>query len=88
MFQNTNRYIYTCDLCGKTLNPNEMVNHGNRYVGMDGDLMIELSIAEEPVYNRGGRRQRTILLCPKCWAKVFRAVRRVLKLEEKAAGEK
>ena len=54
MFQNTNRYVYTCDLCGKTLEGKELTMHGNRYVGVDGDLMIALSIAEEPVYNRSG----------------------------------
>lgn len=88
MFTNTNRYVYTCDLCGKILDNREMVNHGGRYVGVEGDLMIAISVSEEPVYNRGGRRKRTILLCPKCWAKVFRAVRKALKLEEQGKDDK
>ena len=88
MFDLAKRYVYTCDYCGKILDNKEMVNHGGRYVGIDGDLMISISVKEEGVYNRSGYRQRTILLCPKCWGKVFRAVRRALKVEEKAEGGK
>lgn len=78
MFDLAKRYVYSCDYCGKILEKKEMVNHGGRYVGVDGNLMISISISEEGVYNRAGRRQRTILLCQQCWAKVFRAVRHAL----------
>ena len=88
MFHYKNRYVYTCDHCGKTLEGKDLTMHGNRYVGVDGDLMISISVSEDGVYHRSGSRQRTILLCPVCWGKVFRAVRRALKLEEQEGESK
>ena len=77
--------FYACDGCGKQLCTDELQMYANRIVGIDGNIMIHISV------NSGDSRyprQETVCLCPNCQAKVFRAVRRVLKLEEKGEGDK
>lgn len=77
--------FYVCDCCGKQISTDEIQMYANRVVGIDGKLMIHISV------NSGDSRyprQETVCLYPPCWAKVFRAVRRALRLEEKAEAGK
>ena len=76
--------IYKCDSCGKEIPDNEITIWNGRFVGKDETLMIQISM-NEPGYRRP--RHRSLIFCPECWGKVIRAVRRVLKLEEKDEGK-
>jgi DNA-directed RNA polymerase subunit RPC12/RpoP len=78
--------FYACDRCGKQISTDEVKMHVNRIVGLDGDLMIHLSKTVPGTWKE--KRQETMCLCPQCWARVFRAVRRALRLEEKAEAGK
>lgn len=71
--------LYSCDHCGKVIPQECLTNFGNRFVGIDGDLMIHIAV-KRGEYQMWKTQYRTVLLCPKCWVKVFKAVRRVLKM--------
>ena len=79
--------IIMCDGCGKIIPESGLHDHANRIVGVEGKLMIHLSIDADPGNNWNCGRRRTLILCPHCWKRIFRSVRRVLKLEEKGENQ-
>lgn len=73
---------FYCDRCGKMID-GEPRMHNNRYVGVDGNLMVHVSKREFTGYRH---TQRTMFFCPECWERIFRAVKKVI-LREDEKGE-
>lgn len=71
--------IYRCDHCGKDIDDNELKIYNGRFVGKDEKMMIQISMV---VTGYQQPRYKTLLLCPACWKKVFRQVRKTLNLPE------
>ena len=66
--------IYICDRCGKDVPDTEVKNLDGRIVGKDESLIIYISKQDKLGY------YQPLLLCPTCWKKVIRQVRKVLNL--------
>lgn len=71
--------IYRCDCCGKDIDDNELAIWNGRFVGTDDSLMIQISMQEIGCQRPG---YRTLILCPACWKRVIRQIRKTLKLPE------
>ena len=68
------RTSFYCDRCGKEIS-GEPRQHNNRYVGGEGNLMLHVSKREFTGYRH---TQKTMFFCNDCWARIFRAVKKVI----------
>lgn len=72
------RKTFCCDRCGKVITGIHAM-HNNRYVGIDGNLMHHISKKSIPPWYD---RQETLVFCQDCWARIFRAVKKVILKED------
>lgn len=66
--------IYICDRCGKDVPDTEVRTLNGRLVGMDESLIINIAMPDKHGF------YKSLLLCPTCWKRVIRQVRKVLNI--------
>ena len=66
--------IYICDRCGKDVPDTEVKTLNGRLVGMDESLIINIAMSDKHGF------YQSLLLCPTCWKRVIRQVRKILNL--------
>ena len=71
--------FYACERCGKVVPEEQIRKHANRPVGFDGNLMVTLAMKTNTGFDE---MYRSVMLCPSCWDRVLRAVRKTLGMEK------